>query len=186
VTNPIVDDRQEAAAVRTSLSHAHDFNDPDGRGYRALDEREVCRCLNECRVGLCLSAVEGGMLASLEYLLCGLPVVSTESLGGRDVFFDDVNALLVDATPEAVRAGVDAMRERDLPPELVRESVMPRVLEHRRTLQATVQSIYDREGVARSFADEWPHLFYNRMQRYRTHEEIVRDLEQAPASELGA
>lgn len=36
--------------------------------------------------GLALSRVEGAMWASAEYLLCGLPVVSTFSFGGRSYF----------------------------------------------------------------------------------------------------
>ena len=34
------------------------------------------------------------MLASIEYLLAGLPVVSTPSLGGRDHYFDDEYCLI--------------------------------------------------------------------------------------------
>lgn len=49
---------------------------------------EVSAALNSARVGVCLSAVEGAMFAATEYLLCGLPVVSTPSLGGRNTWFD--------------------------------------------------------------------------------------------------
>ena len=180
---PTVDDPAEVAAIRRKMAHAHFFNHEDGGPYRALDDAEVGACLNQCRVGLCLSAVEGGMFASMEYLLCGLPVVSTASLGGRDVFFDDVNALIVDDTPEAVRAGVATLLVRDVTPDVVRQSVMPRVLEHRRTFQATVQAICDQENVARCFVDEWPALFYNRLHRFQTHEQILRQLDHpAPGS----
>ena len=173
---PTVDNPTEVAAIRRQMAHAHFFNHRDGRPYRALDDEEVCACLNQCRAGLCLSAVEGGMFASMEYLLCGLPIVSTESRGGRDVFFDEVNALIVEATPDAGRAGVAAVLARNSSPEMVRQSVMPRLREHRRTLQATVQAIFDQENVARSFNDEWPHLFYNRLHRFQTHDQILRQL----------
>jgi glycosyltransferase involved in cell wall biosynthesis len=39
-------------------------------------------------VGLCLSTVEGSNYASMEYMLAGLPIVSTPSIGGREVYFD--------------------------------------------------------------------------------------------------
>jgi len=182
--HPNVDNPEEVAAIRREMAHAHFFNHRNDDSYQALNAGEVCRCLNECRVGLCLSAVEGGMFASMEYLLCGLPIVSTESLGGRDVFFNQVNALLVDSTPDAVRAGMESILQRDTPPDVVRESVMGRIHEHRRRLQATVQAIYDQENVARRFTDEWPHLFYNRLHRFYTHDTILRQLEQFPPGSM--
>ena len=177
---PAVDDPDEVAAIRRAMAHAHFFNHDEEGGYVALDAAEVRRCLNECRVGLCLSAVEGGMYASMEYLLCGLPVVSTKSQGGRDVFFDAVNARIVDATPEAVRAGIEAVLARGIPPEVIRQSVMTRIREHRASLQAAVQAVYDAESVPRRFVDEWPDLFYDRLHRFQTHEAILRQLAGAP------
>ena len=69
-----------------------------------------------------------------------------------------------------------AVLVRNVAPEVVRQSVMPRVLEHRRTFQTTVQAIYDQENVARNFIDEWPRLFYNRLHRFQTHDQILRQL----------
>ena len=51
-----------------------------------LPRPELARKYNQAYAGLCLSAQEGAMLASCEYLLCGIPVVSTPSQGGRDEF----------------------------------------------------------------------------------------------------
>ncbi|WP_164127899.1 glycosyltransferase, partial [Stenotrophomonas maltophilia] len=59
----------------------------DGLTARLTPEA-VNRVYNQAAVGLCLSAVEGAMCASMEYLMAGLPVVSTPSVGGRDVYFD--------------------------------------------------------------------------------------------------
>ena len=62
---------------------------------------------NMSKVGLCLSAAEGAMYSSIEYLLCGLPVVSTRSIGGRDTFFTDKNCILAEDNPESVKDCVD-------------------------------------------------------------------------------
>jgi hypothetical protein len=51
------------------------FNDPYYHNYRKLSENEVAQRLNHCRVGLCLSAVEGINYASVQSLRCGLPIV---------------------------------------------------------------------------------------------------------------
>lgn len=174
--SPTIDTAAEVDAIRRSLPQAHWFNHADDGSYRGLADDEVCRRLNECRVGLCLSAVEGAMYASMEYLLCGLPVVSTPSLGGRDVFFDDENSLIVEPTPAAVRAGVEQMLARNPAPEAVRAGALPRIQEHRRVFVETVQAIYDQHRVGRTFAVEFPTLFYNRLLRYQPHAEILAQL----------
>lgn len=55
--------------------------DPRDQSYKMFSPEDVCRFLNQARVGLCLSRTEGAMYASIEYLLSGLPIVSTESVG---------------------------------------------------------------------------------------------------------
>src|SRR5690606_14249643 len=60
-----------------------------------LPHKRVNELLNQSRVGLILSAVEGACFASSEYLLAGIPVVSTMSKGGRDYWYDEYNSLVV-------------------------------------------------------------------------------------------
>ncbi|MFI5322346.1 MAG: hypothetical protein ACHQ6U_02155 [Thermodesulfobacteriota bacterium] len=85
---------------------AHWFNKPYQKNYRVLTPEEMADALNRCMVGLCLSAEECGMYASVQYMLCGLPVVSTRSKGGRDEFFYDRYVKIVDDDSKAVRKGV--------------------------------------------------------------------------------
>ena len=76
----------------------------------------IPRIVSRAEVGLILSEIEGGCYASSEYLMCGVPVVSTPSRGGRDVFYDADNALIVEPTPPAVAEGVRRLRARRLDP----------------------------------------------------------------------
>lgn len=171
-----IDSPEEVAAIRRGLPRAHWFNHEGDGSYRPLPDDDVARALNQARVGLCLSAVEGAMYASIEYLLCGLPVVSTASLGGRDVFFDEHNCIIVEATPEGVRRGVEEMLHRRPRPEAIRAAAIARLEEHRAVFRQTVQAIYDREGITRDVASEWAQTFRNRMVRYQSHAEIVDQL----------
>ena len=123
----------------------------------------LARELARCRLGLCLSPVEGAMYASMQYLLCGLPVVSVPSFGGRDAFFEPDYAAVVPADANAVAAGVKEMLSRNLPRREVRDAVLSKVHIHRRRLIDIVQSIYDRDGVRRRFADEWPAVFRDKL-----------------------
>ena len=54
-------------------------------------------------VGGVFSEEEGACWASSEYLLCGLPVVSTHSRGGRDVWYSGHNSLIVEPTQARAR-----------------------------------------------------------------------------------
>ena len=70
-----------------------------------LDLTAVAGVLQQSGVGLALSFIEGACLASLEYLLCGLPVVSTHSRGGRDTWYDDENCIRVGPEDACTRQG---------------------------------------------------------------------------------
>ena len=120
--------------VRARLLHAKWIKD----SYSDKDKvpaREIVRLYQKCKVGLCLSAIEGAMFASIEYLLSGLPVVTTKSVGGRDAFFDPEYVITVADTPEAVNAGVREMCKRAPDPALIRARTLKKMELHRRRLR---------------------------------------------------
>jgi glycosyltransferase involved in cell wall biosynthesis len=138
-------------STRELLSHAHWFNNQGDNTYRQLSYEEINGCLNQCRVGLCLSAKEGAMFACVQYLLAGLPVVSTASIGGRDVFFDPEHVRLVENKPEAVAEAVQELIKLNLPAATVRRKTLERMDEHKNTLFHILQEIM---GV-RDWPSEW-------------------------------
>ncbi len=117
-------------SVRESLAHASWAKDSYGDDDKVSAE-DMAAIYNRARVGLCLSKVEGSMFASMEYLLCGLPVVSTVSQGGRDTFFDPAYVEIVDDTAKAVAFGVEQMLQRAPSGEIVRARTLEKVMEHR-------------------------------------------------------
>ncbi len=125
--------------------------------------RSIYREINAARTGLCLSEEEGAMFVSAEYLLCGVPVVNTPNLGGRDEMFTSPYALTVDPTPEAVAEGVRAQIEAQYDPELIRQAIIEKMQIHRRTFTDLVQSIYDQENINRDFSQEWPSVYTHKM-----------------------
>ncbi len=134
-------DREHGLEVRRRLNHAHWFNRLVDGTPQWMEQSEMNAALNQCRVGLCLSAVEGAMLASIQYLLAGLPVVTTPSKGGRDVFFDPAYALTVEPEPAAVAAGVREMINRNVPREEIRAKAIQEMERHRARLVAYVARI---------------------------------------------
>jgi glycosyltransferase involved in cell wall biosynthesis len=90
-----------------ALGNIHLINKINDDKLQFLDRDKVNEVYAQAYCGLCLSAIEGAMYASLEYLLSGIPIVSTKSIGGRDYFFDRKNSIIVDDDPCEVAEAVD-------------------------------------------------------------------------------
>lgn len=122
----------------------HTFVNPIRQGaIERIPLGAVRDILSHCQVGLCLSAEEGAMKASIEYLLCGMPVVSTRSIGGRDQFSDPGYWLTVDDRPEAVRDGVAELIGRAPAPDHIRHATIAKMFEHRERLREAVDRLTD-------------------------------------------
>ena len=135
--NPALHDHAYEATVRASLPHAFWANDE--RAGAPLTRPEVVHLLNQSHVGLCLSDVEGAMFSSMEYLLCGLPVVSTPSKGGRAVFWDDRFVIVCEPDAASVARAVEELKQRHLDPQLIRQATLERIEAHRRRLREFLQ-----------------------------------------------
>lgn len=72
-----------------------------------LSTDDIVDILNDSSVGGIFSPIEGGCRASSEYLLCGLPVVSIKSLGGRDIFYNNENSIICNDDPVSVKNAVE-------------------------------------------------------------------------------
>lgn len=152
------------AAVAPIVARAHVFNgDPFGADYRQLGAREVNEALNQCAVGLALSHEEGAMMASMQYLLAGLPVVSTASLGGRDDFYHPDYVRIVADSPRAVADAVAELRHCKLSADEIRARTLALAWQHRRRLFACVDEIYASQACERKFETEFPSLFVDRL-----------------------
>ena len=102
---------------------------------RFVDAKNIPAEIAAARCGLCLSAVEGAMFVSIEYLLCGIPVVNTANIGGRDVLFPDFAVKTVPDTPEAVAAAVQEFAEHAPEPEKIRAAALEKMKVHRETFR---------------------------------------------------
>lgn len=166
---------KEYTRLQEALPKATFVNHLVGNGeYRRLGKDEIAVVNNMADVGLCLSREEGAMRASMEYLMCGLPVVSTPNIGGRNRYFDSRNCVFADPTPEGVALAVDAMKSRRPDREEVRDTVLDKVEFDRRDFLSTVNHIIESFfGVADLFESYTPFLGY---MKYRPACEIVSGL----------
>jgi len=114
--------------VQKSLAHATWANGPFWEpAYRKLSREEVAACYRRARVGLSLSAMEGANLASIQYLLSGLAVVSTESSGGRDIFFSPEYTRIVPPDAKAVADAVNDLMPNAPSPVEIRERTLAKI-----------------------------------------------------------
>lgn len=160
--------------TQQELAHAHWFNERVEGEYRSLSLPEINAALNQCNVGLCLSAEEGGMLASIQYLLAGLPVVTTASLGGRDVFFDPEYVLTVAASPQAVAQGVDTMIARNLSADKIRLKTIEKMRDHQKRFIQLLKEV----GKMRFEDEDWQSQWLE-IQQFNTDLWTVDRLRQA-------
>ena len=132
-----------------------------------LDHVAVNAAMASAHVGLCLSRIEGAMYASIEYLLAGLPVVTTRSKGGRDYFSHPDTTLIVDDDPRAVQDGVAAMKARALPPDYIRATTLRLVTAERERFNAFIDGL---RGPAMEHRSDrrWSFAYQHKLSRYDT------------------
>jgi hypothetical protein len=123
----------------------------------------VYKHLNEAHVGLCLSDAEGAMFVSAEYLLCGLSVVTTENLGGREKLFPKFAFRYADADATAINHAVQVLKKQNLDPHAIRSSTVAMMQKHREVLVNIVQEVCDEEKVSGLFADKWSEVFIHKL-----------------------
>jgi uncharacterized protein (TIGR01627 family) len=121
-----------------------------------LSHREANAAINRAAVGLCLSDVEGANYASMEYMLAGLPVVSTPNHTGREVYFDPDYCLICEPDAVAVRDAVEAIKARKLPRAYIRERTLAKIEPERRRFLTLVDEMIVGLGGKRRFDGQWP------------------------------
>jgi glycosyltransferase involved in cell wall biosynthesis len=139
-----------------------------GVGVTRLTPAQVSALLAEARCGLALSRSEGAMYASAEYLLCGLPVVTTASNGGRDVFFHSDYVETVDADPGAVAEGVARVNARDLDPWTIRNRTLELFMPHRSRLLSWMSGIVQQDLTLLAGENLWLPAFVNKLRTWWT------------------
>jgi glycosyltransferase involved in cell wall biosynthesis len=155
---PVADRPTYPDEVRAMLPKAAFVNESNGQ-YRNLSSGEIVRYLGRSHVGLCLSQMEGQMRACAEYLLCGLPVVTTPNVGGRNRQLDPAYSIVADPTPEAIARAVSEMKEKKLDPHFIRRAAMSRLKPDRMRLLQLIAAIYRDESVPFPADADWIQLF---------------------------
>jgi glycosyltransferase involved in cell wall biosynthesis len=149
-----------------------------------LDNEALVEIYNESYTGLALSAVEGSMYASCEYLLCGIPVVSTNSKGGRDVFFNEYNSIIADAVPEKIALAVERLTSANKDPMAIRTTAISLMQQHRKQFIKHVNRILQAKGFQYDISDTWNEWFVNKLRHELYASDILKQLNDTPINQL--
>ncbi len=99
--------------------------------------REICKA--SC--GLALSAVEGAMFSCGEYSLCGVPVVNTRNMGGRDTLLPDFAVRYADDTADSVAENVEYYVNNPVAPQEIRSGFLKLAQPQKEFVQDFVNTI---------------------------------------------
>ena len=130
---------------------------PQARWSRKCPSRLIMLPINQAHCGMCLSAEEGAMFVSAEYLLCGLPVVNTANIGGRDLVMPDFAVARVADEPAPVAAAVREWAAKAPPAADIRAATLAMMRPHREKLLALLHAAGVSDEVCGRYARRIPH-----------------------------
>jgi hypothetical protein len=106
--------------------------------YKRLTKPQINARYNESRVAGIFSLIEGACFASSQYLLAGLPVISTRSQGGRDIWFNEFNCIICendeDSIYDAHQTAMQRLESGEFNARQIRELHLQQMDEHRTRL----------------------------------------------------
>ena len=97
--------------------------------YTRLNKDNICHIYNKSYVAGIFSKCEGACFASTQYLLAGIPVVSIESKGGRDIWYNTGNSIICDNNKDDCYKSVMKAKEMLINGEFNRESIRNNTIE---------------------------------------------------------
>ena len=169
--------RQELAAKVPRLRLISSWENPSERNYvksvldmmptvsysSKVSYRNVSKEMSRAAVGLCLSAEEGAMFVSAEYLLSGIPAVSTANLGGREFVMPKEYWRRAEANPDSVAAAVEELKNLHADPADVRAKTLEMYRPHREKMCAILKGIFDSHGLDGSKLSSFDRWFTHKL-----------------------
>ena len=153
-------------------------NDP----YIQLDRSGIVDIINKSKCGLCLSEHEGACYTSSEYLLCGTPVVSVESKGGRDYWYNENNSIICKPTAESVHEAIEQALDRDWDFRYIREAHVNQIKSQRnKFITQVLEPIFLKYNVKTPAKQHFVDKFQEKMKQCDKIE-TVREIFEAPVT----
>lgn len=134
---------------------------PAWKNDKYLAAEAVNEIYAQSKLGLILSATEGACWSSTEYLLAGLPVISTPAKGGREIFYNPLNSLICEPTIQSVQCSVNDALQRQWDRDQIRNDCIELMKEHRMRFCRHLSQLAGIDGV-----EQLKMTFTNRLLRW--------------------
>jgi hypothetical protein len=112
--------------------------------YKRLTKEEINNYYNQSLVGGIFSECEGACFASSQYLLAGLPVISINSVGGRDIWYNEDNSIICENTEDSICEALELAKQKLHTGEFNRVKIrnihLKQMDEHRNTIINYIQN----------------------------------------------
>ena len=103
--------------------------------YKKIEKHQINIYYNQSLIGGIFSECEGACFASSQYLLCGLPVISIKSFGGRDIWYNEYNSIICENNEDSVYEAIELAKSKIISGEFnrdkIRELHLKQMNEHR-------------------------------------------------------
>lgn len=141
---------------------------------KRLNQPEIVKIINQSKCGLCLSEIEGACFSSSEYLLCGIPVVSTQSLGGRDIWYDEDNSIICSNTDDSVLESVLKIKNKKYNSNKIRKKHILLSLYFRNSFIDQLEKIFKKHNIKNIDSQKFfLENFYNKMRQSIPYKQVV-------------
>lgn len=111
--------------------------------YKRLPKPQINAHYNESRVAGIFSLTEGACFASSQYLLAGLPVISTRCQGGRDIWYNEFNSIMCENDEDSIynahQLALEKLESGEFNARHIRELHLAQMDEHRARLIEYIQ-----------------------------------------------
>ena len=125
---------QELKIPEAIKEHSHILN--------YADFKSVYEVYNSAKCTLALALDDGSGYQSCESLLCGIPVVSIPSVGGRHLWYHYINSIISDVTSESVAESVWDCGRRRFNPQEIRNKQITLMNQYQQKFCKILQMIY--------------------------------------------
>mgnify|MGYP001422394894 CR=1 FL=1 len=129
-----------------------------------LNPDTVSDIINQSKVGVILSHKEGACYASIEYLLCGIPVVSTANIGGRNLFLDKRFCKFSFSNSYSIKKTISKVLKENIPSDFIRSETIKNIQPHIEKIKKLIHELYIEYGITNADIDRnWDKFYINKM-----------------------
>jgi hypothetical protein len=173
------------AFIKGSIYRTNDIYDYSELNYKYINDtlispKEVNYKYNQSLCGGIFSEAEGACYSSSEYLLSGIPVISTDSKGGRDIWYNHSNSIIVSVDEESVLMAVKLCKyniESGLfNPDNIRREHIIKGEEMRENFIKKVKSLFDLHNINIDSHTYFKHRYFHKFTKYMPLEEAIAEI----------